>query len=100
MTATSDGGEVTSTVAVVTVEAGQRDQEPTLPEMPKVVSVKEGEDIEISCTIAGLVMSVVLLFCMCSHGIMWTFICKVNVRVFHWFYLLKTRNIRYCFILI
>ena len=63
VTATSDGGEVTSTVAVVTVEAGQRDQEPTLPELPKVVSVKEGEDIEISCTIAGLVMySVIILY--------------------------------------
>ena len=85
MTATSDGGEVTSTVAVVTVEVGQRDQEPTLPELPKVVSVKEGEDIEISCTIAGLYMSRVIILNFFWNDVIYSLKTKSNIILFHCF---------------
>ena len=57
VTASSDGGQVTSMVAMVTVEASQKNQKPTLPQAPEAVSIKEGEDIKISCTITGLCMS-------------------------------------------
>ena len=85
MTATSDGGEVTSTVAVVTVEVGQQDQEPMLPEMPKVVSVKEGEDIEISCTIAGLFMYlVIVLYVFSLNDVDFYFLkTKLKINTFH-----------------
>ncbi|KAK2186867.1 hypothetical protein NP493_186g03131 [Ridgeia piscesae] len=51
VTASSDGGQVTSMVAMVTVEASQKNQKPTLPQAPEAVSIKEGEDIKISCII-------------------------------------------------
>lgn len=53
VTASSDGGQVTSMVAMVTVEPSQKKQKPLLPQLPNAVSVKEGEDIKISCTITG-----------------------------------------------
>ena len=56
VTASSDGGQVTSMVAMVTVEASQK-QKPLLPQPPEAVSIKEGEDIKISCIITGLCMS-------------------------------------------
>ena len=74
VTASSDGGEVSSTVAVVTVEPSEKKTKPMLPQLPEAISVKEGEDVKISCTITGSCMIglfftdfVFLLLKLCRH---------------------------------